>query len=101
MKINVTVLTGPGKKDELSFSEFPVSIGRHQDNDLVIKEDTNTSRIHCTIFIDDKDLYIADLKSTNGTVVNGKEIAESVLLSDKDKILVGKTFLQIDISDKN
>ena len=84
------------KKYYKEYNKFPISLGRRDDNDLIIN-DPLISRIHCTIFNDSGDFYIADLKSTNGTIVNGKEITEAVLLSERDKILVGSTPLEINI----
>ena len=82
------------------FNKFPISIGRRDDNDLIIN-DILISRIHCTIFQDSGSFYIADLKSTNGTIVDGKKITESVALTNKDQIVLGVTHLQIDIPNKN
>tara|TARA_Y100000816_G_C26070918_1_gene563300 strand:- start:47 stop:325 length:279 start_codon:yes stop_codon:yes gene_type:complete len=90
MKLKIIV----NSKEFKEFKSFPISIGRRNDNDLILN-DQLISRIHCTIFQDSNLFYIADLKSTNGTIVNGKKISKSVLLFEEDKILIGKTFLQI------
>ena len=84
------------KKYYKEFDKFPISLGRRDDNDLIIN-DPLISRIHCTIFNDSGEFYIADLKSTNGTKVNGKEISEAVLLADRDEILLGSTPLMLNI----
>ena len=69
------------KKYYKEYDKFPISLGRRDDNDLIIN-DPLISRIHCTIFNDSGGFYIADLKSTNGTKVNGKEILFISLLSN-------------------
>ena len=74
---------------------FPLSnprvlIGRATNCDIVL-DDLNASRTHAEIFRESPNVWgLADLGSTNGTLVNGKHIA-SVLLNDGDRITVGTT----------
>ncbi|WP_251197629.1 FhaA domain-containing protein [Anaerotardibacter muris] len=74
---------------------FPLSnsrvlIGRATNCDIVL-DDLNASRTHAEIFRESPTVWgLADLGSTNGTLVNGKHIA-SVLLNDGDRITVGTT----------
>lgn len=64
-------------------------IGRSPDADVVI-DNTAVSRQHTSIELRDGRHYLADLKSTNGTTVNGKKIASKVPISEKDVIFIGK-----------
>lgn len=64
-------------------------IGRSPDADVVI-DNTAVSRQHTSIELRDGRHYLADLKSTNGTSVNGKKIASKVPISEKDVIFIGK-----------
>lgn len=65
-------------------------IGRATNCDIVL-DDLNASRTHAEIFRESPSVWgLADLGSTNGTLVNGKHIA-SVLLNDGDRITVGTT----------
>ena len=67
-----------------------VLIGRATNCDIVL-DDLNASRTHAEIFRESPNVWgLADLGSTNGTLVNGKHIA-SVLLNDGDRITVGTT----------
>jgi pSer/pThr/pTyr-binding forkhead associated (FHA) protein len=77
------------------FNSFPISIGRRDDNDLVIN-DPLVSRIHFTIFKNENQFYIADLKSMNGTLLNGLKINESLLLSNNDEVSIGTISLKIE-----
>ena len=90
MKLKISI----NNKEYKEFNKFPISIGRRNDNDLIIN-DLLISRIHCSIFQDSGSFYIADLKSTNGTLINEKKITKSVLLSKNDGIIIGETFLKI------
>lgn len=82
--INVTT----GRSFPLSNSR--VLIGRATNCDIVL-DDLNASRTHAEIFRESPTVWgLADLGSTNGTLVNGKHIA-SVLLNDGDRVTVGTT----------
>jgi pSer/pThr/pTyr-binding forkhead associated (FHA) protein len=56
--------------------------------------DPDVSRTHAVLALSEDGLRIADLQSTNGTMVNGVRIAGEVLLKTGDTILVGATVLQ-------
>jgi len=64
-------------------------IGRSPDADVVI-DNTAISRHHSSIELRDGRHYLADMKSTNGTTVNGKKITSKIPVTEKDIIFVGK-----------
>jgi len=64
-------------------------IGRSPDADVVI-DNTAVSRHHSSIELRDGRHYLADMKSTNGTTVNGKKITSKVPITEKDIIFIGK-----------
>ncbi len=65
-------------------------IGRSKDADVVI-DNTAISREHTSIELRDGVFYLSDLKSLNGTFVNGKKIdAADVPIATTDSINVGK-----------
>lgn len=66
-----------------------ISIGRTPDNDVSFPGDSNVSRHHAEIERRGGDHYLIDLKSSNGTTVNGKNVADEVRLSPGDKIVFG------------
>lgn len=73
-----------------SLASSRVLIGRATNCDIVL-DDLNASRTHAEIFRESPSVWgLADLGSTNGTLVNGKHIA-SVLLNEGDRITVGTT----------
>jgi adenylate cyclase len=65
-----------------------VVLGRSPDCDVVIK-DFGVSRRHAEVVIEGEDCRLKDLKSKNGTQVNGVRVLE-VILNDGDEILLGK-----------
>jgi adenylate cyclase len=71
-----------------TFTTGEVVIGRSPDCQIVLK-DFGISRTHAKIVVDEDGIRIADLKSKNGTQVNGVPIVEAPL-KDGDRILLGK-----------
>ena len=69
-----------------------VLIGRTDQCDIIIN-DSSVSRKHASIESKDGRFLMQDLKSTNGTLVNGKSIDVHVL-NHGDKIRIGRTVLQ-------
>lgn len=66
------------------------TIGREEENSIVIN-DIQVSRKHLKISSNDKDFYIEDLDSTNGTWINEKKITKTVKLRHGDQINLGKS----------
>jgi pSer/pThr/pTyr-binding forkhead associated (FHA) protein len=67
-----------------------ITIGRDQQNDIVITHPL-ASRRHATLEHDAHGYLVRDLKSTNGTFVNGQVISDMMRLNSQDIILVGAT----------
>lgn len=66
-----------------------VIIGRNGERcDITIKEET-ISGIHCKLYKTDKDLFLIDLASTNGTFVNGVKANKIMSLNIGDVIQIG------------
>lgn len=72
------------------------TLGRSAETDIYI-EDDSASRFHAQITFRAAENYleVKDLKSTNGTFVNGKQVEGSLLLADKDQIRVGRHLLTV------
>ena len=74
----------------------PVSIGRMPDCDIVIN-DTNVSRIHAEVRVVDGRATLLDLKSLNGTRLNGRGVPPDTFglpLNDGDEVQIGNTTLR-------
>ncbi len=74
-----------------TFTTGEVVIGRSPDCQIVLK-DFGISRTHARISVSEDGVRITDLKSKNGTQVNGTPVMEAPL-KDGDKILLGKFLL--------
>lgn len=64
------------------------SLGRDFENDLIL-DDSLVSRRHAIIIWKNDGFYIEDMKSSNGTYVNGERILEARKLEDEDIISLG------------
>lgn len=82
-------LIARGKQEKVFLTKFPFYVGSMPDYmDYVIDRDT-VSRFHAKLIMQDEQVYLVDLNSTNGTWVNGVglNVREQVLLSEGDRIL--------------
>lgn len=70
-----------------------LSIGRTRKNDVPLPHDAQISRNHCILRREGDRWMVEDLKSTRGTLVNGKKIRQPAELSDGDAIQCGDTVL--------
>ncbi len=66
--------------------------------DILLAEDLNVSRIHLALVADRGGLYVEDLRSSNGTLLNGVKIppGKRYLLSDGDVVTAGDSPLKIE-----
>src|SRR5688572_31788779 len=93
--VNLLLTEKGGDTKQLSFDKDEVTIGRVQGNDVVLPKG-NVSKRHCRIFSQAGRFSVEDLKSTNGTYINGRKIAETTLVSGTDKIYVGDFVVKVE-----
>jgi len=86
--INLTITEKGGETNALSFDKDEVMIGRVQGNDIVLAKG-NISKRHTKIQSAQGHLTVTDMRSTNGTYVNGRKITEPTPVKGGDKIFVG------------
>ncbi len=89
--VTFKVLEGVDKGRIFRELAVPVSIGREEGNTLRLN-DERVSRYHAKIQVDDSDLILTDLGSTNGTRVNG-QVVEIRRLRVGDRITLGRSVL--------
>ena len=81
-----------GNKKDVPLNKERVTVGRHADNDIPLN-DKAVSGHHCVIITIMQDSFLEDLDSTNGTQVNGKQVAKHPL-SNGDVISIGRNTLK-------
>ena len=84
-----------GEQRRMVFNKTEITIGRVQGNDIVLPKG-NVSKRHARIVLKDGKFIIVDLKSTNGTYVNGRKISSPLVVKDTDKIYIGDFIVGVD-----
>ena len=89
-RLRLKPLQVPGLTEPLEFSGGRLTLGRSPDNDLELPADSfpSVSTHHARIELVDDELWVEDLGSTNGTLVNGEKI-ERVTLKTGDVVQLG------------
>jgi pilus assembly protein CpaF len=85
---------GGAERREL-FEKGDVTVGRVQGNDLMLPKG-NVSKRHAKLVFLNGRFIVSDLKSTNGTYVNGRKIAAATIVREGDKIYVGDFVLRFE-----
>jgi pSer/pThr/pTyr-binding forkhead associated (FHA) protein/pimeloyl-ACP methyl ester carboxylesterase len=89
------ILIGPGEqKQEFVLTSGSATLGRAQINEICL-DDSMVSRMHARFECKDATCTVRDLKSSNGTFVNGVGV-EAAALGHGDVILVGATMLRFE-----
>jgi len=74
-------------------NDKPIIVGRSSDLDMVLVEDM-VSRKHARISMQQDQIWIEDLGSTNGSFVNGEKIKRA-RLKEGDRVLIGTSILKV------
>jgi pilus assembly protein CpaF len=93
--IKLTLTEKGGEPKVLTFDKDEITIGRVSGNDIVLAKG-NISKRHTRLTKREGGMEIADLKSTNGTYVNGRKIAGPTAVAPSDRIYVGDFLIGID-----
>ncbi len=94
-KYHLIVEQGADKGKKIFIPPDGARVGRSSGNDIMLN-DPALSRYNNRFFFkqDDGGLWVADLDSANGTLVNGKTVQE-VKLNPGDRVLIGETTLLV------
>jgi pilus assembly protein CpaF len=91
----VTLEEKGGDTEQIEFEKNEITIGRLDGNDIVLAKG-NVSKYHSKIVAKDGKLIVVDMKSTNGTFVNGKKIAAPMVLKPTDKVYIGDYIINVE-----
>lgn len=72
----------------------PYVIGRHDGCDLRVKS-PRVSLHHCAILVKENEVWVRDLKSTNGTFVNDRQVTADYRLKPGDLIQAGPAVMEV------
>lgn len=79
----------------LPIGKAPIVIGRLPECAVVLS-DTNVSRHHAQVAIDDGEVVVTDLGSTNGTFVNGRRVSRAAVRPG-DELMIGTSRLRVEV----
>ena len=114
-KVNIIIMSGIDDGTLLSFDtqnqegtiqdgEWILSIGRRDENDIVLRNDTFVSREHAQIICQAGEWTLKDCASTNGTFCENLSeffedirVEETMPLKPNDLFRVGRTWLRLQI----
>lgn len=86
------------RSDSQAGLEIPIDsvvvMGRSEQADVIL-DDSYASEFHLRFSIDDDNLFVQDLGSTNGTYVNGRRITTPVTVTRGDAVQVGKSVMEV------
>ncbi len=90
---------GDGKANN---DKWSLTIGRRDENDICLRNDTYVSRRHANLHWKNNDWWLEDLESTNGTFIediedffNDHPIKGFIQLSENKLFRVGRTWLRL------
>ncbi|MDQ3038016.1 MAG: FHA domain-containing protein, partial [Myxococcota bacterium] len=92
---SVVITEKGGAQRRLDFDKNEVTIGRVQGNDIILPKG-NVSKRHSRIVLKDNRFIVVDLKSTNGTYVNGRKITSPLVVKSGDKIYIGDFIMTLE-----
>jgi len=96
-RLSLAILDGPDAGTVFRIEKPRVTIGR-SNADLTLN-DTEASRLHAAIEVRDTLFTVADLGSTNGTLISGEKVIGAVEISDKSEFQVGATTLMLIVTE--
>lgn len=73
-----------------------ITFGRATGCTVSVPDDAYMSQVHARVFMNEGDVFVEDLDSTNGTFVNGERVHGTRQLFHADRLQVGHTVLEAD-----
>src|SRR5438128_12330680 len=95
MPFSVILTEKGGATQRLDFESEEITIGRVDENDICLPKG-NISKKHTKIVHKDGKIIVLDMKSTNGTYVNGKKLTGPQVITPQDQIYIGDFILNVD-----
>ncbi len=95
MSFQLVVVQGRSASQTLKVGTGVMTVGRQQECQLRINS-SQVSRKHCQIFEKKGLLLVKDLGSSNGTLVNGKRIADQRVLEPGDELTIGSVKFRVE-----
>lgn len=90
----VVVVRSKQETHTFEYDQPVITIGRGEVNDIVLPTG-KVSKRHARLEVSPQGLVLTDLKSINGTYVNGRKVVAPVLISEGDRVHVGEFSIEL------
>jgi pSer/pThr/pTyr-binding forkhead associated (FHA) protein len=71
------------------------TLGRAPGCTITLTHDTAISQVHVRLFRQGKGFFLEDLKSTNGTLLNGNKVVSLTRIKKGDRIQIGRSVFEV------
>jgi RNA polymerase sigma factor (sigma-70 family) len=88
-----------GQQRRLELDKPEVNVGRARGNDIILPAG-NVSKRHARFVLKDGKVIIVDLRSSNGTFVNGRKITTPLVIKETDRIHIGDFILHVEPGER-
>ncbi len=95
VKIMLTVVKGPHAKQVFQLNKSTLTIGRGPENDVVLMNDPQVSRVHAQISVVDRDLEISNLSQKNSIFVQGESVQRWNIVNNSS-FTIGDSEIQVE-----
>jgi pilus assembly protein CpaF len=94
----LSVSSSSGLQQRLVLEKAEITVGRVQGNDVILPH-ASVSRRHARIVVRHGKIILVDLRSTNGTFVNGRRLASPLVVNEHDEIAIGEFRISVEEED--
>ena len=94
---SLVIISGRHRGRRIPVPSTGIVLGREGRLASIFRDDPLVSRGHAQVYLDDdRSVQVADLNSTNGTLVNGEAIRSLTRLAGKDVLRIGSISMRLD-----
>ncbi len=91
---HLRILEPANRRGEVFTVSDELTVGRGGGCGIVL-DDTFVSQVHARVFRRDGDVYVEDLGSRNGTLLNGRPVGNAQRVRRGDKVQFGRTVTEV------
>ena len=110
LQVDITIMSGVDDGQQLTFASasgdgtyehdtWVLTLGRRDDNDVCLRNDTYTSRLHAKLHFRDGSWWLEDCDSKNGTFIEENDedarVSGMIELNPRQLFRVGRTWMRI------
>lgn len=116
-KLEIMIMSGVDDGQQLNYStengdgqlsadgsKWSISVGRREDSDICLRNDTFVSRLHAYLIWERNRWWLQDCDSTNGTYVesgvNDARVQGTIPINPSDLFRIGHTWMRIQKTDE-